>query len=84
MKLEKKAYLSRAPQEHEHTKKVLSEAIAKKSEYHAKIYKDVITLEPLNLTIVDVDIDNEAELKADAQPRFESDLEKTDAPGFEF
>lgn len=84
MKLEKKAYLSRAPQEHEHTKKILSEAIAKKIEYHKEIYKDVITPEPLNLTIVDVDIDNKAELKADAQPRFESDLEKIDAPGFEF
>ena len=84
MKLEKKAYLSRAPQEHEHTQKILSEAIAKKIEYHKEIYKDVITPEPLNLTIVDVDIDNKAELKADAQPRFESDLEKIDAPGFEF
>ena len=84
MKLEKKAYLSRAPQEHEHTKKILSEAIAKKIEYHKEIYKDVITPEPLNLTIVDVDIDNKAELKADAQQRFESDLEKIDAPGFEF
>ena len=62
----------------------MSEAIAKKIEYHKEIYKDVITPEPLNLTIVDVDIDNKAELKADAQPRFESDLEKIDAPGFEF
>lgn len=84
IKFAKKAHLSEAPTEYEHTQKILSEAIAKKIEYHKEIYKDVITPEPLNLTIVDVDIDNKAELKADAQPRFESDLEKIDAPGFEF
>lgn len=84
MKLEKKAYLLRAPQEQEHAKKILSEAIAKKSEYHAKIYKDVITPEPLNLNVVEVAIAKTAEQQTDAQPRFESDLEKIDAPGFEF
>lgn len=84
MKLEKKAYLSRAPQEHEHTKKILSEAIAKKIEYHKEIYKDVIAPEPLKLDVIEVAIAKTAEQQTDAQPRFESDLEKIDAPGFEF
>lgn len=84
IKFAKKAHLSEAPTEYEHAKKILAETIEKKIEYHKEIYKDVIAPEPLNLTVIDVDIDNEAEPKADAQPRFESDLEKIDAPGFEF
>lgn len=84
MKLEKKAYLSRAPREYAHAKKILAETIEKKIEYHKEIYKDVIAPEPLNLSVVEVDIDNKAEPKSDAQQRFERDLEKIDAPGFGF
>lgn len=85
MKLEKKAYLLRAPQEQEHAKKILSEAIAKKSEYHAKIYKDVITPEPLNLNVVEVDIENLSEQKIEVQQRSDSAVyERDTTPDFDF
>lgn len=81
MMYKKKAYLSRAPREYEHAKKVLSETIEKKSEYHAEIYKDVIAPEPLNLALIDVAIDNIAEQQINAQTRFERDI---DTPGLGF
>lgn len=84
IKYKKKAYLSEAPTEYEHAQKILAETIEKKIEYHKEIYKDVIAPEPLDLAIVDVDIDNTAEPKIDVQQRFERDLEKIDAPGFYF
>ena len=84
IKFAKKAYLSEAPTEYEHAKKILAETIEKKIEYHKEIYKDVIAPEPLILSIVDVNIGNKAEPKADAQQLFESDLEKIDAPEFGF
>lgn len=80
MKYEKKAYLSAAPREYERAKKILAETIEKKIEYHAEIYKDVITPEPLNLAIVDVVMDNIAEQKTDAQKRPERDLYEPNAP----
>ncbi len=81
IKLEKKAYLLAAPREYERAKKILAETAEKKIQYHAEIYKDVITPEPLDLTIDDVDIDKTAEPKIDAQQQPERDL---DAPGFDF
>lgn len=80
MKLEKKAYLSRAPREYAYAKKILDETIEKKIEYHKEIYKDVIMPEPLNLAIVDVAIDNIAEQQTDAQQRPERDLYEPNAP----
>ena len=84
MKFAKKVYLSEAPTEYELAKKILAETIEKKIEYHKEIYKDVIAPEPLKLDVIEVAIAKTAEQQTDAQPRFESDLEKIDAPGFEF
>lgn len=80
MKYKKKAYLSAAPREYAHAKRILAETIEKKIEYHAEIYKDVITPEPLNLAIVDVAIDNIAEQRTDPQKRPERDLYEPNAP----
>lgn len=80
MKLRKKDYLKDKPKEYAHAKKILDETIEKKIEYHAKIYKDVIAPEPLNLAIVDVAIDNIAEQQTDAQKRPERDLYEPNAP----
>ncbi len=84
IKYEKKAYLSAAPHEYERAKKILAETTEKKIEFHKEIYKDVIAPEPLILDVVDIDMDNIAEPKIDVQQRFESDLEKIDAPEFGF
>jgi len=84
MKYKKKAHLSAAPREYERSKKILDETIEKKTKYHEEIYKDVIAPEPLELAIVDVGIDNTAEQKTDAQQQPGRDLDKIDAPGFDF
>lgn len=84
MKLRKKDYLKDKPKEYAHAKKILAETTEKKIEYHAKIYKDVIAPEPLNLSVVEVDIDKTAEQQTDAQQQPERDLDKQDAPSSGF
>lgn len=60
MSATQKIYDAKAPTEYDYSKKILSEMIQKKSEYHAELYKDVVTPKPLNLSVTDIVIDNVA------------------------
>lgn len=55
-----KIYDAKTSDKFDYSVKLLSEMIEKKSEYHAELYKDVVTPEPLNLSITDIVIDNVA------------------------
>lgn len=81
IKLKHKAYVEQQPYAYQRAAKRLAKGCEIKAQYHAEIYKEVITPEPLNLVVVDVAIEKDSSTKVEMNNQKQLD---TYSPTFDF